>query len=58
MHMYWDNFYGGNGIVGAQVPLGAGLAFYHKYKQTGGVLIIDMPYARGQRQTMRQNFGH
>lgn len=32
MHMFAPNFYGGNGIVGAQVPLGAGIAFTHKYK--------------------------
>jgi len=37
MHMYARNFYGGNGIVGAQVPLGAGIAFASKYRGDGGV---------------------
>jgi pyruvate dehydrogenase E1 component alpha subunit len=32
MHMYAPHFYGGNGIVGAQVPLGVGVAFASKYR--------------------------
>lgn len=34
MHIYRKeaNFYGGAAIVGAHVPVAAGLAFYHKYK--------------------------
>ncbi|KAI4890041.1 hypothetical protein NFI96_023768, partial [Prochilodus magdalenae] len=32
MHMYTKHFYGGNGIVGAQVPLGAGVALACKYQ--------------------------
>ncbi|KAM4834491.1 pyruvate dehydrogenase E1 component subunit alpha, testis-specific form, mitochondrial [Thomomys bottae] len=31
MHMYGKHFFGGNGIVGAQVPLGAGIALACKY---------------------------
>lgn len=32
MHLYSDKMFGGHGIVGAQVPLGAGLGFALKYK--------------------------
>jgi len=41
MHMFSiaHRFYGGHGIVGAQVPLGAGLAFAHKYREDGGVCL-------------------
>ena len=39
MHMFSkeNRFYGGHGIVGAQVPIGAGLAFADKYLGTGNV---------------------
>lgn len=33
MHMFTPTFFGGNGIVGAQVPIGAGLAFAQKYME-------------------------
>ncbi|WP_448502110.1 pyruvate dehydrogenase (acetyl-transferring) E1 component subunit alpha [Sphingomonas sp.] len=41
MHMFSTEhkFYGGHGIVGAQVSLGAGLAFKHKYSEDGGVCL-------------------
>jgi pyruvate dehydrogenase E1 component alpha subunit len=41
MHMFSveHGFYGGHGIVGAQVPLGTGLAFKHKYAGDGGVCL-------------------
>ncbi|KQM98089.1 MULTISPECIES: pyruvate dehydrogenase (acetyl-transferring) E1 component subunit alpha [unclassified Sphingomonas] len=41
MHMFSTEhkFYGGHGIVGAQVSLGAGLAFGHKYADDGGVCM-------------------
>jgi pyruvate dehydrogenase E1 component alpha subunit len=44
MHMFSveHGFYGGHGIVGAQVPLGTGLAFAHKYREDGGVCLTYM----------------
>jgi pyruvate dehydrogenase E1 component alpha subunit len=41
MHMFSreEGFYGGHGIVGAQVPLGTGIAFAHKYRDDGQVCL-------------------
>src|SRR5881398_1939907 len=41
MHMFSreKNFFGGHGIVGAQVPIGTGLAFSNKYRQDGAVCL-------------------
>jgi pyruvate dehydrogenase E1 component alpha subunit len=41
MHMFSveHKFFGGHGIVGAQVSLGTGLAFAHKYNEDGGVAV-------------------
>ena len=41
MHMFSveHGFYGGHGIVGAQVSLGTGLALKHKYSEDGGICL-------------------
>ena len=41
MHMFSTEhkFYGGHGIVGAQVSLGGGLAMAHKYNEDGGLCL-------------------
>ncbi len=44
MHMFdkEKNFFGGHGIVGGQIPLGAGIAFAEKYNGTKNVCITMM----------------
>lgn len=39
MHMFATGFYGGNGIVGAQVPVGAGIAFANQYEGKDNVTL-------------------
>jgi pyruvate dehydrogenase E1 component alpha subunit len=41
MHMFSKekHFYGGHGIVGAQVPLGTGLAFANRYRNNGNISV-------------------
>lgn len=44
MHMFdkENGFYGGHGIVGGQIPLGAGIAFAEKYKGTDNLCVCYM----------------
>jgi pyruvate dehydrogenase E1 component alpha subunit len=44
MHIFSKefNFHGGHGIVGGQIPLGAGMAFGDKYNNTGAVTLCCM----------------
>ena len=44
MHIFSKEFkfHGGHGIVGGQIPLGAGMAFGDKYNNTGGVTLCYM----------------
>src|ERR1043166_5372464 len=41
MHMFSPekNFFGGHGIVGAQVPIGTGLGFAHRYRDDGRISV-------------------
>ncbi len=44
MHMFdkENHFFGGHGIVGGQIPLGAGIAFAEQYNKTGNLCICYM----------------
>ena len=44
MHIFSPegNFWGGHGIVGAQIPIGTGIAFAEKYKGTDNICIAFM----------------
>lgn len=44
MHIFSKehNFVGGHGIVGGQIPLGAGIAFAEKYKGTDNLCVCSM----------------
>lgn len=44
MHLFDKerNFFGGHGIVGGQIPLGAGIAFAEKYNKTNNICMCYM----------------
>lgn len=58
MHMFSKehHFYGGHGIVGGQVPLGAGIAFAEKYKGTEFVNIAYMGDGAVRQGSLTETF--
>ncbi|MDR3696957.1 pyruvate dehydrogenase (acetyl-transferring) E1 component subunit alpha [Mucilaginibacter sp.] len=58
MHMFSKehHFYGGHGIVGGQIPMGAGVAFAEKYKGTEFVNITYMGDGAVRQGAMTETF--
>jgi pyruvate dehydrogenase E1 component alpha subunit len=58
MHMFSSekHFYGGHGIVGAQVPLGTGLAFANKYRGNGNITLAYMGEGAANQGQVYESF--
>ncbi|MGB0933521.1 MAG: pyruvate dehydrogenase (acetyl-transferring) E1 component subunit alpha [Lishizhenia sp.] len=50
------NFMGGHGIVGAQIPMGAGVAFAEKYKGTDNVVCVSMGDGAVRQGALHETF--
>lgn len=50
------NFFGGHGIVGGQIPLGAGIAFAEKYRETDNVCICLFGDGAARQGTLHETF--
>ncbi len=58
MHMFSKehNFFGGHGIVGGQIPLGAGIAFAEQYNGTDNVCICYMGDGAVRQGALHETF--
>jgi pyruvate dehydrogenase E1 component alpha subunit len=58
MHFFSkDNYYfGGNGIVGAQIPIGTGIGFAEKYKATGGLCVTMFGDGAARQGALYESF--
>jgi len=58
MHMFDKelNMMGGHGIVGAQIPMGAGIAFAEKYNETGNVCLTFMGDGAVRQGALHETF--
>ena len=50
------NFLGGHGIVGAQIPMGAGVAFAEKYKGTDNVTVVSLGDGAARQGALHETF--
>ncbi len=58
MHMFdvKNNLFGGHGIVGAQIPMGAGIAFADKYKGNDSVTITFFGDGAARQGALHETF--
>lgn len=58
MHLFSKefNFYGGHGIVGGQIPLGAGIAFADMYNKNGRVTLCYMGDGAVRQGALHETF--
>jgi pyruvate dehydrogenase E1 component alpha subunit len=58
MHMFSKEhgFYGGHGIVGAQIPMGAGIAFAEKYNETNNICVTFMGDGAVRQGALHETF--
>lgn len=58
MHMFWKekNLMGGHGIVGAQIPMGAGIAFADKYMGNDNVTVCSMGDGAVRQGALHETF--
>jgi len=50
------NFFGGNGIVGAQIPIGAGIAFAEKYRGTDNLCVTMFGDGAARQGALHETF--
>ena len=50
------NFMGGHGIVGAQIPMGTGVAFAEKYNETDNVVFVSMGDGAVRQGALHETF--
>lgn len=50
------NFMGGHGIVGAQIPMGTGVAFAEKYKGTDNVVFVSFGDGAARQGALHETF--
>ena len=58
MH-FFDNtnrYFGGNGIVGAQIPIGTGIAFAEKYRETDNLCVTMFGDGAARQGSLHESF--